>query len=69
MSCETLSCLFQIADDIPADSGVLDIALGAHYLTVDGSHRLTPELEQHLHSFPEWTTPIAWAATYEKWTF
>ena len=50
--------------DVTADSGLLDIALGGHY--VDRSE-VTTELSEFLSSLPDWTVPIGWLATYESW--
>ena len=54
----------QYEADVTADRGLLDIALGGHY--VDRSE-VTTELNEFLSSLPDWTVPIGWLATYESW--
>lgn len=62
-------CYLQINGTDETRHGLLEIALGAHYLTVDGSKKSTPELENYIGSFPDWALPLAWPATYESWSF
>jgi len=48
--------------------GLLDVALGSHYLTIDDKgNRVTPELNDYMLSMPGWTIPIGWVATYDSW--
>jgi len=48
--------------------GLVDIALGAHYLTIDDKGtRLTAELTDYMRSMPDWAIPIGWTATYDSW--
>jgi len=54
----------QYEDSISAESGLLDVAVGGHY--VDQSD-LTTELKDLLSTLPDWTVPIGWVATYESW--
>jgi len=55
-------CCVQYAADVNADSGLLDVALGGHYVGES-----TAELSQFLSSLPDWTVPIGWVATFESW--
>ena len=57
-------CCVQYEADVTADSGLLDIALGGHY--VDRT-QVTTELNEFLSTLPHWTVPIGWLATYESW--
>jgi len=50
--------------DFSTGSGLLDIALGGHYVH---STDVTAELSQVLSALPDWTVPIGWVATYESW--
>jgi hypothetical protein len=47
----------------------VDIALGGHYVTVDGvqQYATSEVLERYVHSLPDWTTSIPWPATYDAW--
>jgi len=50
--------------DFNTDRGLLDVALGGHYVQ---STDTTPELSRLLHALPDWTVAIGWVATYESW--
>lgn len=43
----------------------LDIAIAAHYLT--GPDSLTPDMENLLARFPNWTVPIGWTCNYKHY--
>lgn len=59
--------VLQIHDGHTADGGLLDIALGGHYITVDGVQYVTEELERYVRLLPDWTTSIPWPVTYDAW--
>jgi len=61
-----LLCLqsVQYEADVDTASGLLDVALGGHYVQ---SHDLTTELSEFLSSLPDWMVAIGWVATYESW--
>ena len=62
--------ILQIQPDVNPSEGLLGVALGAHYLTVDSEGNThTPELRSFLDSFPDWTEPIGWPATYQAYVF
>jgi len=54
----------QYEADVNVDNGLLDVALGGHYLE---RSMLTDELTDFLSAMPDWTVAIGWLATYESW--
>jgi len=50
--------------DFATDNGLLDIALGGHYVQ---STDVTAELSEFLSELPDWMVAIGWVATYESW--
>jgi len=58
-----LTCV-QHENDYTTDSGLLDVALGGHYVQ---STNVTPELSHFLSILPDWTVAVGWVATYESW--
>jgi len=54
----------QYEDDVAANSGLVDIALGGHYVELND---VTTELSNFLSAMPDWTVAIGWVATYESW--
>lgn len=53
------------SDTSDLDRAWLDISLSAHYL--DGPDSMTPELEELLSRFPDWTVPLGWVATLQHY--
>ena len=53
------------ADSFSLDKAWLDIGFSAHYL--DGPDSLTPELEELMNRFPEWTVPLGWSVTLQHY--
>ena len=60
-------CMTQVGPGYVREAGLLDVALGAHYIGVDGKTQPTPELRDYMLSLPDWTVPIGWPATYDAW--
>jgi len=54
----------QYGADVKAVNGLLDVALGGHYVEQSD---VTPELSAFLSTMPDWTVAIGWVATYESW--
>jgi len=57
----------QTNDEYVDNGGYVDVALGGHYITVNGTPYMTPELDDFVESLPDWTTSLAWPATYDAW--
>ena len=68
--CRLAFCLTAVADvicvqyeaDFNTNSGLLDVALGGHWVTES-----TTELSEFMSSLPDWTVPIGWVAAYKSW--
>jgi len=50
--------------DFTAENGLLDVALGGHFVQ---STDVTTELSDFLSKLPDWMVAIGWVATYESW--
>jgi len=57
-------CSTQYEADVTVANGLLDIALGGHYVQ---STDVTTELSNFLSELPDWMVAIGWVATYESW--
>jgi hypothetical protein len=61
-----MSCL-QTTPGLSLTNGVIDIALGGHYVIVDGKPYITSDLHEFVAAMPDWTTSLAWPMTYDLW--
>ena len=56
--------MLQYEADTDADSGLVDIALGGHYVEPSD---VTTELTEFLNALPDWVVTSSWVATYSSW--
>eukprot|EP00096_Caligus_rogercresseyi_P010754 TRINITY_DN4013_c0_g1_i1.p1 TRINITY_DN4013_c0_g1~~TRINITY_DN4013_c0_g1_i1.p1 ORF type:complete len:900 (-),score=145.35 TRINITY_DN4013_c0_g1_i1:1936-4635(-) len=58
---------FQVPKSYTSDRDLVDIALTGHI--IHGNHMQSPHLKELLQSFPSWTYPLGWTATYKAFKF
>jgi len=56
--------LLQYTASISAESGLMDVALGGHYVEPSD---ITQELRDFLTELPDWVVSSSWVATYSSW--
>jgi len=56
--------MLQYEADVNVNDGLVDIALGGHYVEPTD---VTTELTQFLNALPDWVVTSSWIATYDSW--
>ncbi len=62
-----INLFLQVSDGIDVSRGIVQVAMGAHYFTPRNGADISPDLDDILAAFPDWTVPISWAAVYKNW--